>query len=188
MKKNLLFIVFCFLSIISYCQTYTAIQTLNVRVGKGVKYEILGTINKGEKVEVSNLVDNWGEINFKEQTAFVSMKFLEITSEQKLVENKTDISKTLKWIIFFTVIIMMIIFRNTIIVRGFFKILSIIFKLSKDGATTNDLKGTLVSRGGTSNKSKKREVYCSSCGEIKGMMNNTYCPTSGNHKHNWSAY
>ena len=153
-KKIKLLILLSVTSLLSFSQTYTTIQQLNVRSGKGANFGILGVINKGDNVELITNSDNWGEINYKGQTGFVSTKFLESSNQNTFGESKNGISKTLLWGAIIGIVLLLIFFRNTFIVRGIFRLFYIGKTLMKDGATFDDIKT------GSNSSSRNREVYC----------------------------
>ena len=51
-------------------------DSLNVRTGAGTSYSILGTLSKGDKVEVLKFNENWGRIDFGGREGWISISYL----------------------------------------------------------------------------------------------------------------
>ncbi len=51
-------------------------DSLNVRAGVGTSYPVLGTLSKGDKVEVLQFNENWGRIDFGGKEGWVSASYL----------------------------------------------------------------------------------------------------------------
>lgn len=51
-------------------------DSLNVRTGAGTSFSILGTLSKGDKVEVLKFNENWGRIDFGGKEGWISISYL----------------------------------------------------------------------------------------------------------------
>ena len=83
---------FCIVLLLLLCSLATAQDSyvvtatkLNVRKAASAESSIVGSLSKGDHVDVYNFKGGWAEIGFKNGTAFVAKKFLE------KIEDKTTI-------------------------------------------------------------------------------------------------
>lgn len=51
-------------------------DSLNVRAGAGTSFSILGTLSKGDKVEVLKFNENWGKIDFGGREGWISISYI----------------------------------------------------------------------------------------------------------------
>ncbi len=51
-------------------------DSLNVRVGAGTSFSVLGTLKQGDEVEVQKFNENWGKIDFKGKEGWISASYL----------------------------------------------------------------------------------------------------------------
>ena len=58
-------------------------ETLNVRDGQGTQYDSLGIINQGETYEVIQETDEWIEIDYEQQSGWVSKEFVTIQAQEE---------------------------------------------------------------------------------------------------------
>ncbi|GIM30646.1 sporulation protein [Clostridium polyendosporum] len=58
------------------------VSVLNIRSGAGTQYEVLGTLNKGEKVKIANQVGDWYSIYWGDHGGFVYSKYIQVITEQ----------------------------------------------------------------------------------------------------------
>ena len=56
--------------------TKTTTENLNYRTGRGTSYPRIGTIPKGTKVQVSELVNNWYKVIYNGKTGYASANYL----------------------------------------------------------------------------------------------------------------
>lgn len=61
---------------------------LNVRKSASAESSIVGSLSKGDKVDVYNFKGGWAEIGFKNGTAFVSKKYLEKVESETTSQSK----------------------------------------------------------------------------------------------------
>lgn len=55
-------------------------QTLNVRSGPSTTYNILGTLNGGSYVTITSTDDGWYQIQYNNQTAYVSANYIQVAT------------------------------------------------------------------------------------------------------------
>jgi uncharacterized protein YgiM (DUF1202 family) len=78
MKKTLALLFFFFSITVTNAETYLAKQDVNVRSGPGSKYDLLGVINSGDKLEVLEISGAWAKISFKSnEEGYVSLNFIQ---------------------------------------------------------------------------------------------------------------
>lgn len=96
-----------FISIIVNAQWFVTTQDVKVRKGAGTKYDAIGILSSGTKVEVLEEKGKWGRINFEREVGYVSTKYLQVTiSPETATSNAMDtggssngVSSIFKWII-----------------------------------------------------------------------------------------
>jgi uncharacterized protein YgiM (DUF1202 family) len=72
----LLIPVFIFLCSIAYPEDKWASAEVNVRTGPGTSFDIMGRLNKNEKVEIFNIINGWAKILFENVEGYVNNDFL----------------------------------------------------------------------------------------------------------------
>ena len=76
MKKLIvipLFISFCF---IASAEDRWASDQINVRTGPGTGFDIMGQLDRNEKIEVFDVINGWAQILFENVEAYVSYELL----------------------------------------------------------------------------------------------------------------
>lgn len=77
MKKRLFAVIILVLcTLYMHAKTYIATQDVNVRAGAGTTFELLGKIEEGATVEVTETKGTWGKIEYKGEEAYVSTQYL----------------------------------------------------------------------------------------------------------------
>lgn len=61
-------------------------NVLNVRNGNSTNYNVVGKLEKGQEIQLIGKADNWLEINYKGQKAYVSGAYVELVND-KPIEN-----------------------------------------------------------------------------------------------------
>lgn len=56
--------------------TYTTTTSLNVRKGAGTKYSKIGTLAKGQSVEVISISNGWAKISYNKGTAYIGANYI----------------------------------------------------------------------------------------------------------------
>lgn len=196
MKANLintfLILVLLHVCLFTKAENYIATQDLNVRSGKGTGYSKIGVVHKGDVVDILDTTENWGKINYQGSDGFISVKFLQKGNSEAILTDKSKpngFSNTFIWIIIGLVVIILIILRNTFIVRGLFGLIGFLYRAGQNGATTDSIFRSSGSRG----SSERRQVYCIKCGQIKKPGDSSHassyvgsnCSSGGSH--NWKA-
>jgi uncharacterized protein YgiM (DUF1202 family) len=75
MIKILTFILL-FSTLVSNAQTYVTKQDVNFREGAGIKYQSLGVIPVGEKIQVLESSGKWTKIYYRGTEGYISSKFI----------------------------------------------------------------------------------------------------------------
>lgn len=65
-------------------------KTLNVRDGEGTEFNTIGTIYKDESYEIIQETDDWFEINWEEQTGWISKEYVHTSSEPDESDEKIN--------------------------------------------------------------------------------------------------
>lgn len=71
-------------------------NSLNVRSGPSTSYSKIGTLSKGEKVDVISESNGWSKIIYKNNEAYVSSEYLSKLSSDEGNDNKPEVSKKIK--------------------------------------------------------------------------------------------
>jgi uncharacterized protein YgiM (DUF1202 family) len=72
----LLIPVFIFLCSFAYSEDKWASTEINVRTGPGTRFDIMGQLNKNEKVEIFSIINGWAKILFEDVEGYVNNDFL----------------------------------------------------------------------------------------------------------------
>lgn len=167
MKIFFKFIVFIFLTLTSFGQSFITTQNINIRKGAGTKFEIIGTIPKGENIDIIAKTDIWGKVNYKSIEGYISTKFITKNASDNNNVNSTNtktFSKYTTWLIIALVIILLVIFRNTIFVAA---LLSLIFGLLKGLLSDSNSSSSSTSRNTNVQNKPRAVVRCIRCGVLK---------------------
>lgn len=157
MAKFCLIFSILFCSIITTAQSYITTQDINVRKGAGTKYETLGVLPKGSKIEVLEKNGKWSKINYENDKGYISTKFLQPTSTEN-VSNSKGSSNIRMWIVIGVIIVVLFIFRKNPALNILFKMLGGLFKLVMPETSSNFASGT-------NRVSKVSQYRCSLCGK-----------------------
>lgn len=85
MKANrfLTLVILCLLLVpCAHAEFYNASHDIKIRKGRSLKYAAIGTIKKGEPVDVYEINAGWGRISFKDRDAYIPVKHLEAIAEE----------------------------------------------------------------------------------------------------------
>ncbi len=118
--KFLLLGLMLIISISANAEKYTALQDLNVRNEKSTNAQSLGIIHKGDIVDINEVIGNWGKLTFEGKNGFVSTKFLQKNQIEDIPENNTTQKKAFNtplWIVLGLVIVLIYIFRNSVLLK-----------------------------------------------------------------------
>ena len=78
MKKIFVIIILYTLFIpAGYAKTFTVREDIRIRKGAGTNYEEIGKIEKGTSVDITDVEDNWGKVDYHGIKGYVSTKFLD---------------------------------------------------------------------------------------------------------------
>lgn len=69
--------------------TYTTTTSLNVRKGPGTKYSKIGTLAKGQSVEVISISNGWAKISYNKGTAYVGANYIKKSITSSTVKEMT---------------------------------------------------------------------------------------------------
>ena len=100
MKKTFLLLLVClFVATVVDAKMYIATQNLKVMSGKGIKYDVLGTIKGGTKFEVIDTVGKWRKVQDEDEVGYVNEKFIEeAPPEVPIVPDTSIIGKIKAWV------------------------------------------------------------------------------------------
>jgi uncharacterized protein YgiM (DUF1202 family) len=119
-EKFLLLLLILIISISSKAEKYTALQDLNVRTEKSTNAQSLGIIHKGDIVDINEIIGIWGKLSFEGKDGFVSTKFLQKNQIENIPENNATQKQAFNtplWIVLGLVIILLYIFRNSVLLK-----------------------------------------------------------------------
>lgn len=91
LKHNIV-ILLLFINYFSIARDYYyATSKLNIRIGRGKNYSIVGSLDKGEKVTIDSINFGWGAVLVNNKTiGFVSTKYLSKDPVQTSIESDTN--------------------------------------------------------------------------------------------------
>lgn len=81
------------------CVPMETVSDLNVRVGPGVAYKVLGTIDSGTKVNVAAVNDDWAAIVYEDSIGYVSSFYLKSLSNSELVLESSSVMESTQWVV-----------------------------------------------------------------------------------------
>ncbi len=91
MKKLLFTLVVIFIINGLHAEVFFAKQDVNIRSGPGSKYELIGSLNSGQEVDVIGFDGKWAKVTMSDETVgFISIKFLEKQSSNENVSSQEN--------------------------------------------------------------------------------------------------
>lgn len=181
MNRIIIITTFVLLTLQVFGQDYKHVntETLNIREGAGKEYNVVGQVNKGDKVNALSESGSWTQIETETGlTGFVATKFLSSTVDEPKSSDKKDSS----WVSI--LVVLGIIGYGLYKIKNFF---SGLFGGGSSNRTVNTTSSNKTVKTMTRNSvEQKQKYFCKCCGKdfnsVRDLTSNS-CFNSPTKKH-----